>query len=242
MTNSPAFTANATLPKPVAKNTSVNFTAPAEAEERSQLKNNSRTSAETAAATASATASLSAIDDRTTTVPTADAISTAASAETASPSRAAAGEKASLSTTYATTPVGGVPEPAPKNDDKPYRTTAKKEATTPPSTTETPTGAFANSNVMAEGAVEELTSPRSRPLKRPIPTPRYVLQYRFLKKKIIARIILWGTRFERGSRFYAVVVICSILPLTSAMGQAGFVPDTKREERLRERGTGNIQA
>jgi hypothetical protein len=161
MTNNPTCIANATLPKPVAKS-SVNSTAPTEAEERPQLKNNSRISAETAAATTSLS---------TTTITTAAVKSTAASAETASPSRAAAGEKASLSTTYATAAVGGVPELMPTKDDTSSRTTAKKEAIPPPSATETST---AHSKGIAEGTVEEGASPRSRPLKRPIPTPRYV--------------------------------------------------------------------
>jgi hypothetical protein len=197
MTNNPAFTANATLPKPVAES-SVNFTAPSEAEERSQVKNDSKTSAKTAAASAL----LSATDGRTTAVPTADATSTAPPPETASP-RAAASEIASLQAAYATAAVGVVPELMPTKDDTPSRTTAKKEATPQPAT-EMPPGelakqatANANSKVMAQGSVEEGTSPRSRPMKRPIPTPRYVLttvKYRFLKKKIIdfAKIILWG--------------------------------------------------
>ncbi len=170
MTNNPTCIANATLPKPVAK-ASVNFTAPSEAEKRSQLKNNSRTSAETAAATAS----LSATDGKTTTMPTAAVKSIAPPTETATP-RATGTEIASLSTTYETAAGGGVTELMPTKDDTPSRTTAKKEATTPPSATETPTGAFAtaNSKGIVEGSVEEATSPRSRPLKRPIPTPRYV--------------------------------------------------------------------
>ncbi len=169
MTNNSALTANATLPKPVAKS-SVDSTAPAEAEERSQLKNNSRTSAETAAATTSLS---------TTTIPT-YVKSTAPPAETASPREVAAAEIASLPAANATAAVGGVPELVPTNDDTPSRTTEKKEATPPPSTTETLPGALAkqataNSKGIADGTVEEGTSPRSRPMKRPIPTPRYVL-------------------------------------------------------------------
>jgi len=171
---------NVSTPKSVAK-LSANHTELAEAEERSLLSTVGRTLLE-----AAATTSLASTHGLTTAVPTADESAFITDSATTR-SAITAANKAAVGATSASTMMSNESEPAKTKDNTSSQTTTTadstaKEEVVPLSTTGArpilpAKEAIAQKKVMAEGASEEGTSPRSRPLKRPIPTPRYVQRH-----------------------------------------------------------------